>query len=405
MPFGSLLALMALAPLCFSGWWGKHYCKLVIALTAIILVYYFCLGAPERLLETARNYGSFIIFIASLFVVSGGIHIKVKGEATPMVNVLFLLVGAIVANLLGTTGASMLLIRPWIRMNKYRITGYHTVFFIFIVANVGGCLTPLGDPPLFLGYLMGVPFWWVTIHCWPIWVVGVGTLLAMFYGLDVKNYHRAKKEVREKQTAHEQWQFNGVRNISFLAIIIGAVFIQSVPALREILMLAAAAGSYYTTKRSVHEANEFTFHPVKEVAVLFLGIFATMMPALDWLQSHAQQFGEPTPGLIYATAGTLSSALDNAPTYWAFFSLITAHHSPGQLLSDPASMQCLRALSIAAVFFGANTYIGNGPNFMIKAIAEQQKIRTPGFLGYIFKYTLPFMVPMLLVVWWIFFRR
>ncbi len=459
-PFGLLLALIALAPLFFAGWWGKHYIKVAMALAGIILAYYIFLGAHERILETARNYFSFIVFIGSLFVVSGGIHIKVKGEATPMANVLFLLIGAIAANLLGTTGASMLLIRPWIRMNKYRITGYHIVLFIFIVSNVGGCLTPIGDPPLFLGYLMGVPFWWVTLHCWPVWVIGVGMLLAMFYVLDVKNYRRARLEVREKLTGHEHWQFDGLRNLIFLAVIIMAVFIERIPFLREVLMLAAAAGSYYTTHRSVHESNEFTFHPVKEVAVLFLAIFATMMPALDWLQIHAQAFGTPTPTLIYAGSGALSSVLDNAPTYWAFLSAITAtfvdadsvvqikqliatganlttvhgahvaeikqtlavlqQYHPAELaaktvnseqikiawlLANPTWARYIMAVTIGAVFFGANTYIGNGPNFMVKAIADHQKVHTPGFLGYIFKYTLPFMAPMLLLVWWIFFRR
>ena len=163
LPFGALLALIALAPLFFAAWWGKHYIKMAVGLAAIMVLYYvFALGARERVAETAHNYFSFIVFIGSLFIVSGGIHIQVKGEATPLANVMFLLVGAVAANLLGTTGASMLLIRPWIRMNKYRVTGYHIVFFIFIVSNVGGCLTPIGDPPLFLGYLMGVPFWWVT---------------------------------------------------------------------------------------------------------------------------------------------------------------------------------------------------------------------------------------------------
>ena len=173
------------------------------------------------MLEVAHEYVSFIALIGSLFVVSGGIHINVKGEATPLKNVLFLLIGAIVANLLGTTGASMLLIRPWIRMNKYRITAHHIVFFIFIVSNVGGCLTPIGDPPLFLGYLKGIPFWWVAEHCWPMWATGVGCLLAMFYVVDRLNFRRAPARVRETETAHEQWRFDGLANIVFLAVILG----------------------------------------------------------------------------------------------------------------------------------------------------------------------------------------
>ena len=182
LPFGILLATIALAPLLAANWWARHYPKVAWALGAITLVYYlFGLQAYDRVLHAAAEYVSFIALIGSLFVVSGGIHIGVKGEATPLVNVLFLLTGSILANLLGTTGASMLLIRPWIRMNKYRVTGHHIAFFIFIVSNVGGCLTPIGDPPLFMGYLKGVPFWWVAQHCWPMWAVGIGALLAIFF--------------------------------------------------------------------------------------------------------------------------------------------------------------------------------------------------------------------------------
>jgi Na+/H+ antiporter NhaD/arsenite permease-like protein len=226
LPFGLFLALIALAPLFFSGFWGRHYPKVACGLAAVVLAYYFfVLHAPGRVAQTAHEYFSFITLVGSLFIVSGGIHINIKGEATPFSNVLFLLVGAFAANILGTTGASMLLIRPWLRANKYRVTGHHVVFFILIVANVGGCLTPIGDPPLFLGYLMGVPFLWVTQHCLPMWATGVAILLAMFYIVDQRNYLRAPKQVREQQTGHEHWKFTGLANVFFLAVIIGAVFV------------------------------------------------------------------------------------------------------------------------------------------------------------------------------------
>src|SRR5260370_4275932 len=222
-PFVGLLAMIALAPLFFANWWGRHFLKVAFGLGAITLVYYLAgLHAEERVLHTAIEYLSFICLIGSLFIVSGGIHINVKGEATPTVNVIFLLIGAVIANVLGTTGASMLLIRPWLRMNKYRITAHHVVFFIFIVSNVGGCLTPIGDPPLFLGYLMGVPFWWVTQHCLPMWGVGVGILLLMFFAVDSRNYLRAPRQVRTEQTAHEEWRFDGLRNLFFLALSVAA---------------------------------------------------------------------------------------------------------------------------------------------------------------------------------------
>jgi len=316
--------------------------------------------------------------------------------------------GAVIANLLGTTGAAMLLIRPWIRMNQYRITAYHIVFFIFIVANVGGCLTPIGDPPLFLGYLQGVPFWWVMKNCWPMWAIGVGILLAIFYVVDRINFHRATRAVRENETSSETWKFDGLPNLFFLAVILGAVFVNKPIFLREAIMLAAALGSYFTTKKSVHEANHFNFHPIKEVVVLFAGIFATMMPALDWLNAHAREvLGQnPAPGIFFWSAGGLSSVLDNAPTYLGFLSAlfgVTGSKNISELLAQNSPH--ILAIGIGAVFFGAATYIGNGPNFMVKAIADHKKIPMPTFLGFIFKYTLPFLLPMLIAVWWLFFKK
>lgn len=461
-PFIALLAMIALAPLFFSGWWSRHYPKVAFALGTVTLAYYlFGLGAHIRVLHVAHEYVSFIALIGSLFVISGGIHITVKGEATPGANVLFLLVGAVAANLLGTTGASMLLIRPWIRMNKYRITAHHIAFFIFIVSNVGGCLTPIGDPPLFLGYLKGVPFWWVAVHCWPMWAVGVGMLLTTFYLVDRANFRRAPARVREKETLHEDWRFEGLGNLCYLGIVLGAVFVNRPTFLREGLMIAAAVGSYFTTRKSVHEANHFDFHPIKEVAILFIGIFATMMPALDWLQGNAAKVADATPAFFYWGSGILSSVLDNAPTYLSFLSAIfgscidhdvvqqvhhlvqthgadlsavsgahaeqirqtfaalqtyhagalaagtvdTDHIEIAFLVGNPAFNNFILAISVGAVFFGANTYIGNGPNFMVKSIAEQQKVHTPTFLGYIGKFMLPYMLPTLLLVWWLFFRH
>src|SRR5437016_447655 len=281
LPFGALLAMMALAPLFLASWWARHYSKVVLGLALFSVGYYlFGLHAGDRVSQAAFDYVRFIVLIGSLFVVSGGIHITVKGEATPFANVVFLLIGAVVSNFLGTTGASMLLIRPWLRMNKYRVTGHHVVFFIFIVSNIGGCLTPVGDPPLFLGYLMGVPFSWVTTHCLPMWATGLAILLLMFYVVDRRNYIRAPKQVRTELTGHEHWHFEGLANVGFLGVILGSVFINNPPFLREGLMLAAALGSYFSTRKHVHEANHFTLHPIKEVAILFIGIFGTMMPAL-----------------------------------------------------------------------------------------------------------------------------
>src|SRR5881394_206857 len=249
VPFGVLLAAIALAPLLFGTWWQKHYPTVAWSLGAATVAYYlFGLNGRERVWHTAVDYVSFIALIGSLFVVSGGIHINVKGEATPRANVVFLFVGAVLANLLGTTGASMLLIRPWLRMNKYRVTAHHVVFFIFIVSNVGGCLTPVGDPPLFLGYLKGIPFWWVAEHCWPMWAVGVGVLLLLFFVVDYRNYLRAPRQVRaEVAEPTDQWRVSGLPNLLFLGVIVGAVFLTEPLLLRETIMVAAAFASYFTT--------------------------------------------------------------------------------------------------------------------------------------------------------------
>ncbi|MGD1087480.1 MAG: sodium:proton antiporter [Verrucomicrobiota bacterium] len=407
LPFALLLAAIAIGPLLAANWWLRHYAKISFGLGIITLGYYFFwLQAPGKILHAAHEYVSFIALIGSLFVVSGGIHISVKGKATPRANVIFLLLGAITANFLGTTGAAMLLIRPWIRMNQYRITPHHIAFFIFIVANVGGCLTPIGDPPLFLGYLQGVPFWWVAKNCWPMWATGVGILLALFYVVDKINFVRTPQAIREKATAHEVWKFDGLPNLFFLAAILGAVFVKVI-FVRETLMLAAALGSYFTTKKSVHAVNHFNFHPVSEVAILFAGIFATMIPALDWLNQNAQEIlgANPSPGIFFWGAGGLSSVLDNAPTYLGFLSALfgtTGAKEISELLAHNAPV--VSAISVGAVFFGAATYVGNGPNFMVKAIADQQKIRTPTFFSFILKFTLPFLLPMLTVVWLVFFR-
>lgn len=406
LPFAALLLLIAIGPLLFGGWWHHHYPKVAVGLGAITFGYYFyTLGHPERYSHVAHEYVSFIALIGSLFVAAGGIHINVKGEARPLGNVLFLLIGAIIANIIGTTGASMLLIRPWIRMNKYRITAFHIVIFIFIVSNVSGSLTPIGDPPLFLGYLKGVPFWWPLEHAWPAWLFVVGALLLIFYVADSINIRKAPREIMETQTAHETWKFDGLHNLAFIAIILAAVlYNKSLPFLvPELIMVLAAAGSYYFTPQPVHEANDFTFAPIKEVAWLFLGIFATMVPALDFLGRHAGDIGIASPMQFYYATGALSSFLDNAPTYLTFLSAeLGLHHlnidNPSDVLKDVAEFpREILAISLGAVFFGAMTYIGNGPNLMVKSIADHARVHTPTFFGYMFRYAIPILLPILVL--------
>ena len=400
IPFVAMLFSIAFAPFIFKHHWHRFYHFVAIGLGSITVFYYgLILKNGVRLFHVAHEYVSFIALIGSLFVVAGGIHIRVKNGATPSVNSFFLLIGAILANLIGTTGASMLLIRPWIRMNQSRATGFHIVFFIFIISNIGGCLTPIGDPPLFLGYLKGVPFWWVFEHCWKAWLFAVIGLISVFFFFDLKNYRHAQKELPRHSS--ESWKISGKRNLVFLAVILVAIFIHEPIGLRELLMGGAAMGSYFFTPRRVHEANCFTFEPIKEVAWLFLGIFATMIPALDFLETHAHLFGIKSEIQFYWFTGLLSGLLDNAPTYLAF--LAAAFGLNGLSLESSVDMtqfimvhaNQLTAISLGAVFFGAMTYIGNGPNFMVKAISTQSGIETPEFIPYLIKYALPILVPFL----------
>jgi Na+/H+ antiporter NhaD/arsenite permease-like protein len=308
----------------------------------------------------------------------------------------------------GTTGAAMLLIRPWIRMNRSRFAAFHTVFFIFIVANVGGCLTPIANPPLFLGFIEGVPFWWIFQHCWSAWLTVNAALLIIFYVLDRANFRRSPPPPPEPD--EDCFALRGAHNLLFFAVIIGSLFIPDPPFLREALMVAAAIASCLTTSREAHLANGFTFAPIKEVSWLFAGIFATMLPALDYLDVHARHLGISTPMHFYWLAGGLSAILDNAPTYLAFAATAFGLHNlnlehPGDmatfLANDPIH---LLAISIGAVLFGAMTYLGNGPNLMVKSITEAAGVPTPNFAAYVYRYAVPILLPLLALVAWIFFQ-
>jgi Na+/H+ antiporter NhaD/arsenite permease-like protein len=406
VPFAVLLLTIAVAPFVNRHGWERHYAKIAAGLGLITLAYYFFgLQAGGRIVHTAVEYAGFVALIGSLFVVAGGIHIEVpRGTATPFLNAAFLAVGALLANVVGTTGASMLLIRPWIRLNKGRIAPFHVVFFIFLVSNLGGCLTPVGDPPLFLGYLKGIPFFWTFTHLWAPGAVAVGLLLAVFLALDL--WH--ERGITPQPHEGGRWGVTGGLNFLPLAVILGAIFLPE--PWREGVMIAAALASYYGTSRAVHAANGFDLEPMREVAWLFAGIFATMTPALDFLQGHADALNVRTPGQFYWITGGLSGVLDNAPTYLTFLTVALGLH--GRSLDVPGDMaaqlagggELVRAISAAAVFFGAMTYIGNGPNFMVRSIAERAGVAVPGFFGYVCRYAVPFLLPVLFVIYWIFFR-
>ncbi len=415
IPFFVLLSAIATMPLVNGRWWGKYYPAVTLGISLPTMVYYLAvLHDPVPLTDSLYQYAGFIALIGSLFIIAGGIHIRLKGRSRPLTNVLFLGAGALAANFIGTTGASMILIRPYLRVNKYRIKPYHVIFFIFVVSNIGGALTPVGDPPLFVGYLKGIPFFWSIVNLWYIWALAVAAVLIVFYLIDLKSFREMSRGNQNQALGEgEQGEVQGLHNLIFLSVVLVAVFVTHPPFLREALMVAAAAGSYLTTPSQVHRKNMFDFVPIKEVAILFAGIFITMVPALEWIGQHASGFGLGSPGEFYWMTGALSSVLDNTPTYLNLLSAAIGRFVGGsQLVSSlppavlllSAKKVVVQAISIGAVFFGAMTYIGNGPNFMVKSISEQSGVECPPFLTYVLRYSVPILLPIFILIWLIFFR-
>ena len=440
-PFLLLLLAIAVAPFINKHFWEHNYHKIAVGLGLVSVTYYvLALHNAPRMLTSGVEYIGFMALIGSLFVIAGGIHINMTGRATPTVNTGLLALGALLANVIGTTGASMLLIRPFLRINKGRVAPYQVVFFIFIVSNIGGALTPIGDPPLFLGYLKGVPFFWLLGKSQVVlaWLLCVGVLLALFFALDTRCYRLHPAPPRE--AAKDRIELEGSHNFLWLAVIIGLVLAQKADALKGLehwpgfavaggwfgwsgqkcaegfialavasLMIGTAALAYRYSNKDALRENEFSFGPVREVGFLFVGIFATMVPALDLLEKHAAHLGISSPTHFYWGSGALSSVLDNAPTYLNFLtaafglqrlSLENPEHVQ-TFLGESAMWPYLVAVSLGSVFFGAVTYIGNGPNFMVKSIAESAGAKCPTFFGYIFKYSLPILIPLFALVSWL----
>lgn len=431
IPFVLLLLMIATGPLFYEHFWHKSYPYFAMAFAAIVVGYYlFGLHNSHSPIHALAEYVQFIALLTGLYVASGGIMIIVDKEATPNANLGILAIGAVIANIIGTTGASMLLIRPFIRLNKNRIKPYHIIFFIFLVSNIGGCLTPIGDPPLFLGFLKGIPFFWTLTNNLVPWSFGVVTLLGIFYLFDIRNKSDYSfGEDDSKPTG--KIAIRGTRNFWWLAVIVGAVFLdpnvfdwvpgivyegQKFSFIREIIMLTCAFLSFKFADKQAISGNEFNFEPIREVAFIFIGIFGTMMPALELVSNFAQSpegAQMVSHNTLYWGTGLLSGFLDNAPTYINF--LTAGMAADGGSISKineviqyaaggfPNSVLELKAISVAAVFFGAMTYIGNGPNFMVKSIAEQVGIKMPSFFGYMLRYSIPILLPIFLIVWLIFF--
>lgn len=445
LPFVALVLAIAIFPLLphkLAGWWELNRNKLIIsvALSLIVLAYYFLRASGfsdhgESIsagLPTLRHvlhhsivedYIPFMVLLFSLYTISGGIRVAGDIPAHPLTNTSILAIGAVLANLIGTTGASMLLIRPLLQINSERHHTRHTViFFIFIVSNVAGSLTPIGDPPLFLGYLRGVPFGWTLTHMWPATLTAISALLLIYFIWESIEYRReTKTDVALDESTIIPITYQGLHN---LILLIGVVFtvvtvvpgkpwlgtsLIPPPLARELVMLALAAIGYGTTRREIRKQNEFNFGAIGEVAALFLGIFITMTVLTEWL-NHSS-FSVEKPWQYFWTSGALSSFLDNAPTYAVFFEL--AKHSTGLTGIHPAGVlnlpggesianALLTAISAGAVFMGANSYIGNAPNFMVKRIADDAGVKMPGFFGYM-AYSMGILVPLFIIITFIYF--
>jgi len=431
IPFVALLLCIAVLPLipATEHWWehNKNRLAVALALAACTLVYYFFafgVGEVVTVLDHAimGEYIPFIVLLFALYVISGGISLKGDLAAVPATNTAFLATGALVASFVGTTGASMLLIRPLLLTNHQRRHVRHTViFFIFLVSNIGGCLLPIGDPPLFLGYLRGVPFLW-TFGLWLPWLTMCGILLVVYYVWDRQAFKKeSHTDLILDRFERKPLRLEGTTNLLLLGGVVFCVALvkpgeeflglgfKAFPFMRELMMLGLAALSVKLTTPRIRSDNKFDYHAILEVAALFIGIFICMQAPIQILRASGEQLAPllDSPHKFYWATGVLSSFLDNAPTYVVFFETaetMTGHGAAGAVrLADGGVIleSWLVAISLGAVFMGAMSYIGNGPNFMVKSIAEQSGVKMPSFFGYM-GYSCLILVPLFVVVTMIF---
>jgi Na+/H+ antiporter NhaD/arsenite permease-like protein len=401
VPFVAMLLAIAVFPLWMPRWWASNRNKLVVSLLlGLPILALYAARRPDALVSMAEDYLSFILLIAGLYVISGGVLLRGDLAATPLTNAAFLALGSVLACFVGTTGASMLLIRPLLQTNRERTRVHHTViFFIFLVSNIGGMLTPLGDPPLFLGYLQGVPFTW-TFRLWAHWALQVGALLALYFVWDTREYAREPiAALRRDRAQTEPLRVRGAPNIVALGLVVLAVALLHAP-WREAAIVTLGALSLWRTPQAIRRANGFTTYPIVEVAVLFAGIFLTMIPALELLRLRGGELGVREPWQFFWASGILSSFLDNAPTYLTFLALGQGLGLAREVVDVPHAI--LAAISVGAVSMGANSYIGNAPNFMVRSIAEEQGVKMPGFFGYL-AYSGAILMPLFVLVTVVFF--
>ena len=436
IPFAGMLLSIALFPLLAGEFWHHHFGKVSFFWAAVLGIPFVIAFQAAALYEILHillaDYVPFIILLWSLYTVSGGILVRGSLRGTPLVNTVMLLIGTVLASWMGTTGAAMLMIRPFLRANDYRKNKtFMVVFFIFLVANVGGSLTPLGDPPLFLGFLHGVSFFWTTLNIMPHMSLVVILLLGIYYILDTYHYRREGIQAPAEDGVKEPLRIEGFYNFLFLAGIVGSVLMSGIADWGEVntlgvhraiqdwvrdgLMILMGILSLTVTPFKLREDNDFTWFPIIEVAYLFIGIFITMIPCLLLLKAGSQgslAFLMNTvqePYHYFWITGILSAFLDNAPTYLTFFNSAVGSFCPGCPEPEAVSLLMnektifLQAISTGAVFFGACSYIGNAPNFMVRSIAEEAGTPMPSFFGYIIKYSLFFLIPVFLIVTLVFF--
>jgi len=434
LPFLGILLSIALFPLFAPRWWHHHFPKVSAMWAIVFAIPFVWVYRGDALHEIAHiyliDYIPFIILLWALFVAAGGVLVRGTLHGTPQLNTLMLVIGTALASWTGTTGASMIMIRPVLRANAWRRRKVHViVFFIFLVSNIGGSLTPLGDPPLFLGFLHSVPFFWTMNLIRPMIVV-VLPLLAVFYLIDLHYYRREEKQPAQEK--HEPVRVEGLHNLIFLGGVVAAVLVSGLVKLgtfhflgtelriefvaRDVFLVLMGILSLKTTREEIHRDNGFSWFPIKEVGYLFAGIFMTIIPMLAILKAgeHGAMSGlvalAKHPSQYFWITGSLSSFLDNAPTYLTFFNTALGAYFPG--LPEPQAVASLiaeretylLAISAGAVFMGANTYIGNAPNFMVKSIAEEAGVAMPSFFGYMARYSLPILIPTFVLVTLVFFR-
>ena len=439
IPFAGLLLCIAVMPLIKPEWWEKNQALAVILWSLLFIIPSVVLNGAGETTETVldcivNDYLTFIVLLFGLFCVSGNITLEGNLAGSPGVNAVFLAIGTLLSSCIGTTGASMLLVRPLIKMNSWRKNKAQImIFFIFMISNMGGCLTPIGDPPLLMGFMRGVPFFWST-HLFPVLLFNMVLLLIIFYFIDKRSYRKdiAAGLHPDISKPGVELKIEGLHNVIFLVAIVVAVILSgtlpglpmfqnaagkvigikifkevelTVPAMIEIaIILLAALLSFKTTEEKIRTQNHFTWGAIKEVAVLFIGIFITMQPALALLKTMGPELGVSEPYQMFWATGMLSSFLDNTPTYLVFLTTAgTLGFTSGIATTvGTISVKVLTAISCGAVFMGANTYIGNAPNFMVKSISDENGVRMPSFFGYMV-WSLGILVPVFIIDTLVFF--